>query len=125
MKSIILRPTCIQTGENTGLVNSCSSKKRVEIYQSMDHEYKVGDYIQTGFSQTGFQNENMWVIVKSIDLKNNKICGELNNNPVYLTNVACGDKVFVDISAICNHTSSRTPKYSPFEDAQSEHESFA
>ena len=56
-------------------------------------DIKVGDFVKLRFDE-GYGEEYMWVIVKK---QNGDLFeGILDNDPVIMTNMKCGDKVIFD-----------------------------
>jgi uncharacterized protein YegJ (DUF2314 family) len=59
-------------------------------------------YAQFDFNQDGFEGENMWLDVSSIDHSNKTITGTLDNVPHYLTNIKYGDVVQLSFDDLLN-----------------------
>lgn len=63
---------------------------------------KTGDYIKVKFEENGLA-EHMWVIVNST--LDNKIVGQLDNEPIVIKNVHYGDVVAIELKKISGYIS--------------------
>jgi uncharacterized protein YegJ (DUF2314 family) len=62
-------------------------------------DIEIGDYVKLRFGGIG-PGEYMWVKVNNISGK--KFVGTLDNDPVFLENVKCGDVVTFDKGDVCD-----------------------
>ena len=89
--------------QNERLVHSDCSKRRNEkilndinraaqaIESKITHEGEA--FVQFKFEQEGTRSEYMWVKVTSINEINYDLTGTLDNDPLSITNVKCGDTI--------------------------------
>jgi uncharacterized protein YegJ (DUF2314 family) len=99
------------TMNNIRLVcGSCIEDKRKEMQKEIDNKLKESEtkeklFIKKTFKDELGESEHMWVSVDKIDFESRTISGALDNDPVDLKNIKCGDKVvcsFDDIIEIIN-----------------------
>jgi uncharacterized protein YegJ (DUF2314 family) len=62
-------------------------------------DIEVGDYAKIRFEDDG-QGEYMWVKVTNVT--GDKLEGTLNNDPVRVKNIKCGDLVLFDKGDVCD-----------------------
>lgn len=56
-------------------------------------EIDVGNWVKLKFTDDMDRNEYMWVMVTKADKENNTYEGELDNDPVLVDCIECGDEV--------------------------------
>ena len=96
-----------KNGEKMSIVNvipvhvDCA-KERLEAWQkeNKDLVLKPGMFVKKEFSNAG-KTEHMWVIISEV--RGSKIAGVLDNDPIFLENIKCGDRVVLDRSEIEEH----------------------
>jgi len=81
----------IDKGEYVGNVcDDCIDEKRKKV----KHDYKAGDYVKCEFESSDDRNEYMWVLIEEID--ETTITGRLDNDPVLVHQIKCGDTVKIN-----------------------------
>lgn len=90
---------------NIAMVCADCSNERLQEWQSNNKNtiIRVNDHVKLGFPSTEPKSrlEWMWVQVKSI--KEDKIEGILDNDPIFPHNIKCGDPVIFERESICQH----------------------
>lgn len=88
---------------NLRFVCDAHSSKPNPEYAKKPAKFFVGGFVKKAFEvlhpyTRKSASEHMWVEIKTI--KDGNLIGELNNDPIYLTALQCGDEVIVKLSEI-------------------------
>jgi uncharacterized protein YegJ (DUF2314 family) len=79
---------------------NCANKKKKETQKNLPAlSALVGKYVKKGFEEKG-KTEHMWVKITSVNERAGTLIGTLDNDPVVVGNVSCGDEVVVYASEI-------------------------
>lgn len=78
---------------NIGSIHSRCAEARAKEFQKRKVKLKVGDFVKTHFEDAAGV-EHMWALIQKI--KGNSITGELNNDPMIVKHVKCGDIVKIN-----------------------------
>lgn len=79
---------------NTGMVcRDCAERNKGTF------EIKVGDYAKIRFGRDS-PGEYMWV--KVTDVNGDRLEGTLDNDPIILENMKCGDMIIFDKGDVCD-----------------------
>lgn len=91
-----------EPSNTSGICKKHSTERLVEWQENNEKtSINIGDFVKLGFYQDEI-TEWMWVEVTEI-LPNNKYKGNLDNIPLHLTNIKCGDYVVLSKDNICQH----------------------
>lgn len=87
--------------KNIRLVHeSCSAKMRSN-YSHIPPDFIVGKYAKLAFKDdNGMYTEHMWIKVFQYDKGKELFSGVLDNDPVIVTHIICGDKITFSIDKI-------------------------
>lgn len=88
-----------ETIDNIALIYSDCAKKRHQVWQEQNSNAKIrpGDFIKVGIDTDNSKHtkEYLWLKVEMISDDRADIQCIVNNTPVLVSNLQCGDKIIV------------------------------
>lgn len=97
-----------EPSSNIVAVHTECAEKRKTQWQKQNKKlvFQVGDYVKKKFTQ-GKRAEHMWVRITKVSKSQKTLHGVLDNVPVIVINIKCGDKVNVRRTQIESYISNQ------------------